>query len=56
MTDAPVLLIVHRRVEETRRVFDAIARARPRRLFVAADGPARPADREACETTRGSCM
>ena len=54
MTDAPVLLIVHRRVEETRRVFDAIARARPRRLFVAADGPARPADREACETTRAA--
>jgi hypothetical protein len=50
--DAAVLLIVHRRPEQTRRVFEAIARARPRRLFVAADGPATPADREACELTR----
>jgi hypothetical protein len=52
MSDAPVLLIVHRRVDETRRVFDAIAQARPRRLFVAADGPASAADRPACEETR----
>ena len=52
--NAAVLLIVHRRPEQTRRVFDAIARARPRRLFVAADGPATPADREACELTRAA--
>ena len=52
MSDAPVLLIVHRRVEETRRVFDAVAHARPRRLFVAADGPVSAADRAACEETR----
>ena len=50
--DPAVLLVVHRREEETRRVFDAIAQARPRRLFVAGDGPASAADREACERTR----
>lgn len=52
--DAAVLLIIYRRPEETRRVFEAIARARPSRLFVAADGPATPADREACELTRAA--
>ena len=50
--DVPVLLVVHRRPEQTRRVLEAIAKARPRRLFVAADGPAGPDDREACELTR----
>ena len=50
--DPAVLLVVHRREEETRRVFDAIAQARPRRLFVAGDGPASAADRDACERTR----
>lgn len=52
--DVPVLLIVHRRPAETRRVFDAIARARPRRLFIAADGPRSPADQEACALTRAA--
>lgn len=50
--DTPVLLVIHRRPEPTSRVFDAIARARPRRLFIAADGPATAGDREACELTR----
>jgi len=52
--DTPVLLIIHRRPAATRRVFDAIAMARPRRLFIAADGPATAEDREACELTRAS--
>ena len=50
--DTPVLLVIHRRPEATRRVFDAIAQARPRRLFIAADGPATPGDRESCALTR----
>ena len=37
--DVPVLLVVHRRPEKTRRVLEAIAKARPRRLFVAAMRP-----------------
>lgn len=52
MSAPAVLLIVHRRAEETRRVFEAIAAARPPRLFVAADGPVSESDREACERTR----
>ena len=52
MTEPAVLLIVHRRADETRRVFEAIAGARPLRLFVAADGPASAADVDACERTR----
>lgn len=50
--DVPVLFVIYRRSEATRRVFEAIAAARPRRLFIAADGPATTADREACEATR----
>src|SRR4029078_5221633 len=38
--------------EATRRVFEAIAAARPRRLFIAADGPATSTDRDACDETR----
>ena len=50
----PVLLVIYRRPDETRRVFEAIARARPARLFIAADGPATPAERDACELTRAA--
>jgi hypothetical protein len=52
--EVPVLLIIHRRPDETRRVFEAIARARPRRLFVAADGPRTSADRGLCDLTRAA--
>ena len=35
----PVLFIVFKRPDTTRRVFEAVRQARPNRLFVAADGP-----------------
>ena len=35
----PVLLLIFSRPDTTRRVFDTIRRARPTRLYVAADGP-----------------
>jgi hypothetical protein len=49
-TTAPVLLVVFNRPETTRLVLEAVARAAPRRLFVAADGPReeRPSDKELC--------
>jgi hypothetical protein len=50
--DTPVLLVIYRRPRVTRRVFEAIAAAEPRRLFIAADGPATLGDREACDETR----
>ncbi|MEX2546207.1 MAG: nucleotide-diphospho-sugar transferase [Chloroflexota bacterium] len=39
----PVLLLVFNRPESTERVFEAIRRAGPERLYVAADGPRSPA-------------
>lgn len=50
--DTPVLFVIYRRPAVTRRVFEAIAAAAPRRLFIAADGPATLADRAACDETR----
>ena len=37
--ESPVVMIVFRRPEITRRVFSAVANARPKRLFIIADGP-----------------
>jgi hypothetical protein len=37
--DTPVALIIFNRPELTKRVFEAVARARPRRLLVIGDGP-----------------
>jgi hypothetical protein len=47
---APILLLVFNRPETTRRVLEAIRRAAPARLFVAADGPRKgnQADKELC--------
>lgn len=37
--NTPVLFLIFNRPDKARRVFEAIARAKPKRLFVAADGP-----------------
>lgn len=54
MLETPVVLIIFNRPEHTRRVFAEIARAKPRRLFVIADGPrpGRPDDVARCAETR----
>lgn len=52
MLDVPVLLIVYRRPDLTAQVMSAIAQARPRRLFVAADGPRTPAEAAECQAAR----
>jgi hypothetical protein len=52
--DTPVALILFRRPDRTRRVFEAIRAARPKRLFLIADGP-RPGNAEdarGCEEAR----
>lgn len=52
--EIPVLLLIFNRPDTTKRVFESIARAKPRRLFVAADGP-RPdkeGEAEKCQVTR----
>ena len=51
---APVLLIIFNRPQPTRRVLEAVRRARPARLYVAADGPRpdQPNDAARCAETR----
>lgn len=52
--DTPVLMLVFNRADTTARVFEAVRRARPRRLFVAADGPRAhvESDAQGCRDTR----
>ncbi len=50
----PVLLVIFNRPEATQKVFEAIRKARPEKLFVSADGPRadRPDEAEKCEEAR----
>jgi hypothetical protein len=50
--ETPVALVLFRRPDRTRRVFEAIRRARPTRLFLIADGPGSAEDRAGCEAAR----
>lgn len=49
-----ILFLIFNRPDETQRVFEEIRRARPTRLFVAADGPrrAKRGEAELCQATR----
>jgi hypothetical protein len=50
----PVLLLIFNRPDTTKRVFEAIRKARPKKLFVAADGPRlhKPDDAHKCAEAR----
>src|SRR3954470_16247098 len=50
--DTPVAFFIFNRPELTRRVFERIAQARPRRLLVVADGPREERETEKCEAAR----
>lgn len=52
--NTPVLFLVFNRPDTTRQVFEAIRKAQPRQLFVAADGPRpdKPGEKEKCEEVR----
>ncbi len=52
--NSPVLFLIFNRPDTTYRVFEEIRRARPARLYVAADGPRpnRPGEDELCRQTR----
>jgi hypothetical protein len=52
MLETPVVLVIFNRPDFTERVFGAIAKAKPRRLFVLADGPRSPDEAVLCEETR----
>jgi hypothetical protein len=49
---APVTMAIFRRPDTARQVFDAIRQARPKRLFIFADGPRSAAEAERCRQTR----
>jgi hypothetical protein len=48
----PVVLIIFRRPELTQQVFEQIAAAQPRQLFIIADGPRTPQEAERCAAAR----
>lgn len=48
----PVAFIIFNRPDLTRIVFESIARAKPEKLFVVADGPRFPEEAEKCEQAR----
>ena len=52
--DTPVLFLIFNRPGMTAQIFDTIAKAKPKRLFIAADGPRRDNgdDVEKCRATR----
>lgn len=52
LRDTPVVLVIFNRPDFAEVVFRAIARARPKRLFVLADGPRNPEEATLCAETR----
>lgn len=52
--ETPILFIIFNRPDTTEKVFEAIRNAKPKRLFVAADGPRenKNGEKERCEETR----
>jgi hypothetical protein len=52
MFDVPVALFIFNRPDLTFRVFEEVAKQRPKKLLLIADGPRNEAEREACEKTR----
>jgi hypothetical protein len=51
----PVLFLIYRRPDTTKRVFEQIRKAQPRQLFIAADGPKR-GEEEKCKQAREEVM
>lgn len=50
----PILFLIFNRPDTTEKVFEAIRKAKPKHLFIAADGPRenKPGEKEKCEETR----
>lgn len=48
----PVVLIIYRRPDTTRKVFNVVRDLKPRRLFIIADGPHDDEDRKRCQAAR----
>ncbi len=54
MFNTPILFIIFNRPETTKKVFETIRNAKPKKLFIAADGPRdkKTGEKELCEETR----
>ena len=52
MLNAPVLFLIFKRPDLTARVFNEIRKAKPIKLFIAADGPKNNEDKKLCDATR----
>src|SRR6185295_8633614 len=52
MLQTPVAFFIFNRPQLTQRVFAEIARAKPRRLLIVADGPRTPEEASVCQATR----
>ncbi len=50
--NTPVVFLIFRRPDTTQRVFERIAQAKPKQLFVVADGPRSLDEAEKCQATR----
>src|SRR3954453_10688914 len=50
--ETPVALMMFNRPDLTARVLDAIRHARPKRLYVVADGPRTPQEKALCDEAR----
>ena len=52
--NTPILFIIFNKIDETKRVFNAIKQQKPKKLFIAADGPrpSKPGERKKCNLIR----
>jgi len=51
-TNTPILFLVFNRLSTTAKVFTQISKIKPRKLYVAADGPRNPEEKDICEQVR----
>lgn len=58
MPSPPVLLVIFNRADTATQVIDAVRRAKPERIYIAADGPRadRPDEKQACAETRDAVL
>ena len=54
MTDTPILYLIFNRLNETKQSFESIRNAKPKQLFIAADGPrkGKPGEDKVCKEVR----
>ncbi len=48
----PIILLIFNRPKQTQKVFNSIVQAKPKRLYIAADGPRTAEERDVCQKVR----